>query len=129
MDGMLESSYWYGKEFRGPEEVFPLIHEMPIWVRAAVNPALLLINLTANLPFRDSILPIFFPVMLPFVRTSKPRARLRTVEFRGRTHAAMVHDVKPIIDVFAVLYDDTIMGWVDMKGLVPPYFFKLHRDA
>ena len=31
MDGMLESSYWYGKEFRGPEEVFPLIHEIPIW--------------------------------------------------------------------------------------------------
>lgn len=22
MDGMLESSYWYGKEFRGPEDVF-----------------------------------------------------------------------------------------------------------
>ena len=67
--------------------------------------------------------------MLPFVRTSKPWARLRTVEFRGTTHAAMVHDVKPIIDVFVVLDDDTMMGGVDMKGLVPPYFFKLHRDA
>ena len=66
--------------------------------------------------------------MLPFVRKSKPRARLRNVECRGGTHAAMVHDVKPIIDVFAALCDDTMMDWMDMKALAPPYFFKLHRD-
>ena len=41
----------------------------------------------------------------------------------------MAYDAKPIIDVFAVLDDDTMMDWMDRKGLVPPYFFKLHRDA
>ncbi|MFL4472340.1 DUF4334 domain-containing protein [Tateyamaria armeniaca] len=37
------------------------------------------------------------------MRTAKPRARLRTVSFRGRLHAAMCYDAKPINDIFAVI--------------------------
>jgi len=55
------------------------------------------------------------------------RARLRTLEFRGRYHAAMCYDQKPINDVFARIDDDTVMGWMDFKGADQPYFFKLFR--
>ncbi|MEM8500283.1 MAG: GXWXG domain-containing protein [Pseudomonadota bacterium] len=128
MDGMLESSYWYGKSFDGPEAVHPLVHHMPVWGRLSVNPALVPMRLATILPFRDSVAPLLFPVLAPFVRTRKPRARLRRIEFRGRQHAAMVYDAKAIIDVFAKFDDDSVLGWMDSKGMAQPYFFKLYRD-
>lgn len=129
MDGMLESSYWYGKVFDGPEAVYPLIHKVPGWGRVAVNPALLPIGLSTRLPFRDWIAPVLFPMLVPLIRTTKPRARLRSIQFRGRMHAAMAYDAKPINDVFVVLSSDTMLGWMDFKGMEQPYFFKLQREA
>ncbi|MEO1573569.1 MAG: GXWXG domain-containing protein [Pseudomonadota bacterium] len=128
MDGMLESSYWYGKVFEGPEAVHPLIHKVPLWGRLSVNPTLLPIRAATALPLRDTLAPFLFPVLAPFLRTGRPKARLRCVEFRGRQHAAMVYDAKAIIDVFAQYDRDTLLGWMDCKGMAQPYFFKLLRD-
>lgn len=128
MDGMLESSYWHGKVFEGPEAVHPLIHNMPLWGRVSVNPAMLPMKLATVLPLRDTLAPFLFPVLAPLVRTSRPRARLRNVEFRGRQHAAMVYDAKAIIDVFAQYDNDSLLGWMDSKGMEQPYFFKLFRE-
>lgn len=128
MDGMLESSYWYGKMFEGPEAVHPLIHKVPLWGRLSINPALLPIRAATALPLRDTLAPFLFPVLAPFLRTGLPKARLRRVEFRGRQHAAMVYDAKAIIDVFAQYDHDTLLGWMDCKGMEQPYFFKLFRD-
>ena len=128
MDGMLESSYWHGKVFESPEAVHPLVHNMPIWGRVSVNPALLPIRLSTALPMRDTLAPFLFPMLAPLVRSRRARARLRTVEFRGRYCAAMVYDAKAIIDVFAQYDRDTLLGWMDSKGMTQPYFFKLFRE-
>lgn len=129
MEGMLASCYWYGKTFDGPDAVHPLVHQMPIWGRMSVNPALIPIRLATSLPLRDKLAPVLMPILAPLVRTSKPKARLRTIEFRGRPHAAMLYDAKPINDVFAQLSEDSMLGWMDFKGMAQPYFFKLYREA
>lgn len=129
MDGMLESSYWYGKVFNGSEDVHPLVHQMPLWGRVSINPGLLPIRLSTNLPLRDVVAPVLFPLLAPLLWTRKPKARLRTILFRGRHHAAMCYDARPINDVFAQLDPDKLLGWMDFKGMERPYFFKLHREA
>jgi hypothetical protein len=40
----------------------------------------------------------------------------------------MCYDAKPINDVFAILDENTVMGWMDFKGTDQPYFFELSRD-
>lgn len=127
MDGMLEASYWYGKNFEGPDAVHPLVHRVPLWGEVNINPALLPLRLATYLPLRDALGPFLFPLLVPFIRTGKPRARLREIKFRGRYHAAMCYDAKPINDVFARIDDTSVMGWMDFKGMKNPYFFKLFR--
>ncbi len=129
MDGMLEASYWYGKEFLGEDDVHPLVHKLPLWGRRNINPGLLPINLTTKLPLRDLIGPVLVPLVAPLIWTGKAKARLRTLEFRGRLHAAMCYDDKPINDVFAQYDENTLLGWMDYKGMVKPYFFKLFRES
>ena len=62
------------------------------------------------------------------VTTSKPRARLRSVEHRGVQTAAMVYDALPIIDVFRRVSARTVLGLMDLRGLPDPFFFVLHRE-
>ncbi|MEM1100075.1 MAG: DUF4334 domain-containing protein, partial [Pseudomonadota bacterium] len=76
---------------------------------------------------RDALLRLTFPLLAPLFFTSKPRARLRTLRFRGRDHAAMCYDAQPINDVFAKIGEDERLGWMDFKGMAQPYFFKLTR--
>ena len=129
MDGMLAASYWYGKRFEGPDAVHPLVHRIPFWGERSVNPGLLPIRLLMALPLRDAILPLVVPLIAPLVSTARPRARLRTLSFRGRMHAAMCYDAHPIHDIFAVIDDSTLMGWMDYKGMERPYFFELSREG
>ena len=128
MDGMLASSYWYGKRFEGEDEVYPLVHRFPFWGERSVNPALLPIRFLTALPMRDTVLRITAPLLVPFVSTRKPKARLRTISFRGRLHAAMCYDARPINDIFSMIDEDTMMGWMDFKGMEKPYFFELSRE-
>jgi len=128
MDGMLESSRWWGKAFIGENEVHPLVHKGVIKKRFFVNPAFVPIKLATHLPLRDMIAPILFPVISPFISTRKPKARIRMLEFRGKLSAAMCYDAKPINDCFRKIDDDSVMGWMDFKGMEQPYFFKLFRD-
>ena len=139
MDGMLESSYWYGKVFDGPEAVHPLIHKVPLWGRVSINPALLPIRAATALPLRDTLAPWLFPVLAPLLRTGRgqskrPRCSVRlpsrgtSIAMTGPVHAAMVYDAKAIIDVFAQYDQNTLLGWMDCKGMAQPYFFKLFRD-
>lgn len=127
MDGMLAASSWTGKRFTDAESVFPLIHNVPFWGERALNPRFMPLGLIMNLPARDTLLRVSFPLLAPLFFTTKPRARLRTIRFRGRDHAAMIYDDKPINDVFAKIDDTSVLGWMDFKGMSPPYFFKLTR--
>lgn len=127
MDGLLGASYWHGKRFEGDDAVHPMVHHFPLWGEMSINPGLLPIRFLTILPFRDSIIKIIFPLVAPLVSTRKPKARLRSLEFRGRMHAAMCYDNKPINDVFAVIDQNTVLGWMDFKGTDQPYFFTLTR--
>ena len=128
MDGLLRSSYWHGKRFEGTDAVHPLVHRFPLWGEMSINPGLLPIRLATALPLRDPILRATAPLFAPLLSTRKPKARLRTIEFRGRMHAAMCYDTKPINDVFAILDKNTVLGWMDFKRMTQPYFFKLIRE-
>lgn len=129
MDGMLEAAYWQGKEFRDVDTVFPLIHIVPLWGEMRLNPARLPIDLVTALPWRDRFLPFAFPLLAPFFATQRPRACLRHVGFRGRSHAAMIYDGLPIIDYFACLEPDLMLGWMQRRGDPQPFFFSLRRET
>ncbi|MEL7416402.1 MAG: DUF4334 domain-containing protein [Pseudomonadota bacterium] len=127
MDGLLAASSWSGKRFEGPDAVHPLIHQVPVWGERSLNPRFLPLGFITSLPARDALLRASFPLLAPLFFTSKPRARLRTIRFRGRDHAAMIYDDKPIHDVFASIDASSVLGWMDFKGMAQPYFFKLTR--
>ncbi|MEM1236042.1 MAG: GXWXG domain-containing protein [Pseudomonadota bacterium] len=129
MDGLLVSARWHGKRFEGPDAVHPLVHQVPFWGRRSLNPALLPLGFITGLPGRDALLNLTFPLLAPLFFTSKPRARLRVIRFRGREHAAMCYDAKPINDVFARIDEQSMLGWMDFKGMERPYFFKLTREG
>ena len=59
---------------------------------------------------------------LRLLKTDKSKARLRMVEFRGKSSATMIHDVFRRID------QNTVLGWMDLKDQAQPYFFILIRD-
>ena len=128
MDGMLESSRWWGKAFFAENEVHPLIHSGVFKDSFSVNPGLLPLKLATYLPFRDLIAPVVFPLISPLISTRRSKARLRMLEFRGKLSAAMCYDQKPINDCFRKIDDDSVMGWMDFKSMKQPYFFKLFRD-
>lgn len=128
MDGMLESSRWWGKAFISENEVHPLVHKGVFKKKFYVNPALLPIRAATYLPLRDVFAPVLFPLISPLISTRKPKARMRMLEFRGKLSAAMCYDHKPINDCFRKIDDDCVIGWMDFKGMEQPYFFKLYRD-
>lgn len=128
MDGLLEVSSWVGKDFKGPDDVAPLVHEV-FGIRFHVNPALLPIGLVSALPLRDRIVPVLFPLLAPFLAKRRPRARLRMVEHRGKVSASMIYDAKPIIDVFRKIDENSLLGLMDRKEDTRPYFFKLVKAA
>jgi len=129
MDGLLAASSWHGKRFETADAVYPLIHDVPLWGRRALNPQFLPLRFITAMPGRDRFLRASFPLLAPLFFTRVPRARLRTIQFRDRAHAAMCYDNKPINDVFARLDDESVLGWMDFKGMAQPYFFKLTREG
>ncbi|GAA3954359.1 DUF4334 domain-containing protein [Gordonia caeni] len=128
MDGLLEVSGWYGKEFADADHVHPLLFGTPGSLYA-VNPKLMPLGTLNRLGPR-------FPRWMPpggaagfrLARTRKHRARLREVRFRGTVSAAMVYDDLPIIDHFHRLDENTLLGAMDLRGSQRPYFFLLERD-
>lgn len=127
MDGLLEASGWYGKQFDGVDEVHPLLFRVGEEI-VSLDPRRIPLGLADRIPAavvsRGRALMRFGQRAL---RTRKHRARLRDVEFRGVLSAAMVYDHLPIIDVFRQVDEDTLMGVMDLRG-APPYCFILHRD-
>ncbi|WNJ17699.1 DUF4334 domain-containing protein [Pontibacter sp. G13] len=126
IDGLLEPSGWYGKQFISEEAVHPLL----FWTRSkrkvfSVNP--LLIPLTFPFP-KTPILGTLMGLLRPILQTRHSKARLRKVLYRGKESAAMVYDEKAIIDHFRMVDDRTVMGAMDLKGNPDPYFFLLERD-
>ncbi len=128
MDGMLEESGWYGKQFDDVDHVHPLLFRSNGGEIFAVEPRKIPLGIVPKMPAavvarsKSAV-----GVLKPALRTKKHRARLRAVEHRGVVTAAMVYDHLPIIDVFRRVDADTLLGVMDLRG-AEPYFFILQRD-
>lgn len=127
MDGLLSATGWYGKLFLSSEEVHPLL----FYTRGrtelySVNPRIVPMHM--KLPKSEGI-GYLIRLLKPVLRTTKSTARLRIVEYRGRVTAAMCYDEKPILDHFARIDENRVMGIMDLKGVPQPYFFILERDG
>ncbi|GAB08447.1 hypothetical protein GOARA_011_00630 [Gordonia araii NBRC 100433] len=128
MDGLLAVSGWYGKEFVDADTVHPLLFGQPGDLYA-VNPRLIPFNTLNRLGTKmPRVLPPGGQTAFKAMRTTKPRARLRLVEFHGATSAAMVYDDIPVIDHFRRLDEKTVLGAMDQRGSDQTYFFLLERD-
>ena len=129
LDGLLEAYGWYGKEFLDAETVHPLLFGTRSGPRP-VDPALVPMALLCDRPglAHSRAARTAFRLARPLLTTSKPRARLRSVEHRGVQTAAMVYDALPIVDVFRRLSDDVRLGLMDLRGLPNPFFFLLARE-
>ena len=51
------------------------------------------------------------------------------IEYRNRATATMCYDEKAILDHFAKIDDNRVMGVMDLKGVADPYIFILERDG
>lgn len=129
MDGLLEAASWYGKIFENREVVHPLVHKVWPWGELMINPALVPVRLVSMLPGCRWIFPLALPFVAPILSTRRPQARLSTIEFRGRAHAAMIYNTKPITDVFARFDQTRVIGWMDYHATERPFFFALARDT
>lgn len=132
LDGLLEASGWWGKQFVDAETVHPLLFPTAdgsaLW---AVNPILAFSGLGVVTRFpglRRRSHAKTINVASPLLRTRSPKARLRTTRYRGVDTATMVYDQLPVNDVFRRLDDDSVIGAMDLRGSRNPYFFVLTRD-
>ena len=117
LDGLLESYGWYGKEFVDLETVHPLLFEDGRGETFAVDPRKVPMDLAPHVPRGPaSVVKRALSLVRSVVGTSKPRARLRNLEFRGKVSAAMIYDHLPIQDAFRRVDEDTLLGAMDRRG-------------
>ena len=128
MDGLLEISNWYGKEFVDSENVHPLLFldSQGQVFKVAPNPSAMNLVLQFPLPKNDSLKP-FLMLINSLLKTEKSQARVRMMEYRGKVSATMIYDHLPINDSFRKVDDNTVLGIMDYKNLPQPFFFVLKR--
>lgn len=128
MDGLLEISNWYGKEFIDSENVHPLLFldgQGKIF-QVAPNPALINWVLKLPIPKNNSLKPLLISIN-SLLKTEKSQARLRMMEYRGKVTATMIYDYLPINDSFKKVDENTVLGIMDYKNIPQPFFFILKR--
>lgn len=129
MDGALETFNWYGKEFVDADNVHPLVFKSFGKTLFKVNPSLMPVRLATLIP-STNLWPLRYVFLLVrfFFQTSRSKARVRQIEFRGKLTAVMIYDNLPIHDIFKKVNKDTLFGCMDFKGMKQPFFFVLERD-
>ncbi len=130
MDGMLEASNWYGKEFINPETVHPLLFLDGQGNIIKVAPNSTLMDWALKLPvIKNDFMKPLLTLTSTLLKTEDSQARLRMMEHRGKVSATMVYDYLPINDAFRKVDDSTVLGIMDFKNSPQPFFFVLKRDA
>lgn len=127
LDGLLEAIGWYGKEFISLDKVHPLLFADGGKI-FKVDPNPIAFKLGFNLPIPKN--PDFKPFYLQaskLLQTEDTKARLRMMEYRGKTSAVMVYDYLPINDIFRQIDSNTVLGLMDYKEMNQPFFFILNR--
>lgn len=128
LDGLLEAYGWHGKRFTSPDDVDPLVFAAGRGKTVALDPRYLPVALVCALrPHRWSWTAGVFALASRLIRTRQPTARLRMIEHRGMTSAAMIYDRQPIVDHFREVEPSLLMGLMDLRGM-PPFFFTLRRE-
>jgi hypothetical protein len=132
LDELLTASGWCGKVFEDAEIVHPLVIGQKDDGRFYASPDLLLltpwlIDLASRSLIPTGFARFILPRAMRLLKTRKPKARLRMVEFEGITSAAMIYDHQPIIDHFRKIDDNRVMGLFDLKEDPAPLFFQLDR--
>jgi hypothetical protein len=131
-DGALEACHWQGKRFDSVEHAHPLVfrtrsgspvHVNPVWLAPGI-PLAMRLGL-----FKTAGFGRLFQAALPLLATRRSRARLRMTMHRGVSTATLVYDALPILDVFRRADGDTVLGWMDLKGMEQPFFFVLRRSS
>jgi len=131
LEGWLEATGWYGKEFLDDDHVHPLLFGggeggEPFPVRPLPGALAFARGLG---PPRSPILRALLRALIPLLRTSAGQARLRPVQVRGRLTAAMVYDHLPVEDAFRRVDERTVLGLMQEKGVSHPYLFLLEREG
>ena len=130
MDGLLEASNWYGKEFIDPENVHPLLFLDSRGDIIKVAPSYTAMKWALKMPIAKSdVLKPLLTLTNSLLKTEKSQARLRMMEYHGKVSATMIYDRLPINDSFRKVDDDTVLGVMDFKGMSQPFFFVLKRSA
>ncbi len=131
LDGLLEAYHWHGKRFESSEDVHPLVFNTMSGGFRCVNPGPMgaSFGLLESMPsLKSNTMGKIFQFLMPLFGTSKSKARLRMLEYRGKVSATMIYDQLPINDVFRKLDENTVLGVMDRKGTEFPFFFKLTRE-
>ncbi|CCQ55939.1 DUF4334 domain-containing protein [Crocosphaera watsonii] len=130
MDGFLEVSSWYGKEFVNSETVHPLLFLDNNQNIFKVAPNATAMNWVLKMPWlkNDSFKPLFM-LINGLMKTEVSQARLRMMEYRGKVTATMVYDYLPINDSFRKIDENTVLGIMDYKSYPQPFFFILERKT
>ncbi|NES06743.1 MAG: DUF4334 domain-containing protein [Okeania sp. SIO2F4] len=129
MDGLLEASGWYGKEFVDVDQVHPLLFSDGNNNIFKVDPNPTAMNLGLRLPIlKSQAMKPIFTLMNLMLKTEKSQARMRMMEYRQKVSATMIYDNLPINDIFRKIDDNTVLGLMDFKGVPQPFFFVLKRD-
>jgi hypothetical protein len=129
LDGLLEASGWWGKQFVDADTVHPLLFRAGD-TRWAMNPGLVPFRLGLAISIPHRVTPLVrwgVTALRPVLQTRAARARLRATTYRGVVTAAMVYDQLPVIDFFRKISDDVVIGAMDLRGSPVPYFFALQR--
>ncbi len=130
MDGLLEATNWYGKEFVSPDCVHPLLFNDLKGEIFKVSPSPDLMKLALWLPIpRNKAATPFYTLFGSLLKTQKSQARLRMMEHRGKVSATMIYDHLPIHDVFRKIDNSTLLGLMDYKASEQSFFFILRRDS
>ena len=126
LEGLLTQAGWYGKIFENNEEVHPLVffgkEKKELY---SLNPEYLPLEFNQS---RTHLLGALINKSRIVLETKESKARLRNIEYRGKVYATMAYDEKPIFDMFAKIDDHRVLGVMDLKGNLRPYFFILERD-
>ena len=129
LDGLLERYGWWGKRFEGPDDVHPLVFEDASG-RFSVDPAGVPLALVARAGglLRQEPLALVVRRFRRLRRTTRPKARLRVIAYRGMVTGTLVYDALPVLDHFRRVDEDTLLGAMDARGLDAPFFFVLRRE-
>lgn len=132
LDGVLERFHWHGKRFLSDEQVEPLRFRTASGAVVAIRPWVAPPRPLDRWPWTWITGPAaagLFRLLLPLLASSGSHARLRMIEHRGCSTAAMLYDDLPIVDLFRRVDADTLLGLMDQKGVEQPFFFLLRREG